>query len=190
MGRYYTSEMLRDPKLQEKTIDYALDKLNPAIQNVGSQALNQLSTKIRPNKKYTTNRKDLDEGALDIQKQLAKLGELHLRTPKGKKYNYCGPGTKLEDRLNSNDPKCRDPINKLDAVCQQPDIAYNEAGDNLAKKHAADKIMEDSIKEIPFGQRPWFATPTMYAIKRKRKLGLGVPKNGKSRRVKKTGKNN
>ena len=51
MGRYYTSEMLRDPKLQKKAIDYALDKLNPAIQNVGSQALNQLSTKIRPQKR-------------------------------------------------------------------------------------------------------------------------------------------
>ena len=38
------------------------------IQNVGSQALDQLSTKIRPNKKYKTNRKDLDGGALDINK--------------------------------------------------------------------------------------------------------------------------
>ena len=34
------------------------------IQNVGSQALNQLSTKVRPKKKYKTNRKDLDGGAL------------------------------------------------------------------------------------------------------------------------------
>ena len=129
-------------------------------------------------------------GGLDIQIQLANLGELHLRTPTGKKYNYCGPGTKLEDRLASNDPKYRDPTNKLDAVCQQHDIAYREAGDDLAKKHAADKIMEDSIKAIPFGQRPWFATLTMYAIKTKRKLGLGVPKNGKSRRIKKTAKKN
>ena len=45
MGRYYSSEALRNPKLQEKAIDYALDKLNPMIQNVGSQALDQLSTK-------------------------------------------------------------------------------------------------------------------------------------------------
>ena len=51
MGRYYGSEALRDPKLQKKGIDNALDKLNPAIQNIGSQALNQLSTKIRPKKK-------------------------------------------------------------------------------------------------------------------------------------------
>ena len=51
-------------------MDYAVDKLNPVIQNVGSQALDQLSTKIRPKKNYKTNRKDLDGGALDIQNVL------------------------------------------------------------------------------------------------------------------------
>ena len=51
MGRYYGSEALRNPKLQrKKPIVYALDKLNPMIQNVGSQALDSLSTKIRPPK--------------------------------------------------------------------------------------------------------------------------------------------
>ena len=60
------------------------------------------------------------------------------------------------------------------AICQTHDITYSLAGDNLAKKHEAVKIMEDCIKAIPFGQRPWFATPTMYAIKTKRTLGLGV----------------
>ena len=44
MGRYYGSEALRNPKLQKKAIDYALDKLNPMIQNVGSQALNLLKS--------------------------------------------------------------------------------------------------------------------------------------------------
>ena len=39
MGRYYGSEALRNPKLQKKAIDYALDQLNPMIQNVGSQVL-------------------------------------------------------------------------------------------------------------------------------------------------------
>ena len=34
------------------------------IQNVGSQALNQLSTKIRPKRKFKIDRKDLDGGAL------------------------------------------------------------------------------------------------------------------------------
>ena len=64
MGKYYGSEALRNPKLQKKAIDYALDKLNPVILNVGSQALNQLSTKIRPKKNYKTNRKDLDGAGL------------------------------------------------------------------------------------------------------------------------------
>ena len=66
MGRYYGSEALRNPKLQKKAIAYALDKLSPVIQSVGSQALDQLSTKIRPKKNYKTNRKDLDgAGFLD-----------------------------------------------------------------------------------------------------------------------------
>ena len=70
MGRYYGSEALRNPKLQKKAIYYALDKLNPMIQNVGSQALDQLSTKIRLKKNCKTNRKDLDGGALDIHKAI------------------------------------------------------------------------------------------------------------------------
>ena len=65
-GRYYASEAMRNPKLQKKAIDFALDKLNPMIQNVGSEALNQLSTKVRPKKNYKTNRKDLDgSGIID-----------------------------------------------------------------------------------------------------------------------------
>ena len=61
MGRYYGSEALRNPKLQKKAIDYALDKLSPMIQNVGSQALNQLSTKIRPKKTTKQTEKILKE---------------------------------------------------------------------------------------------------------------------------------
>ena len=179
MGRYYSSEALRDPKLQKKAIDYALDKLNPMIQNVGSQALDQLSTKIRPKKKYKTNRKDLDGGALDIQKHLSKLGEIHMRTPTMKKYNYCGPGTKLEERLTSNNPKIRDPINNLDAICQKHDIAYSEAK-SLKDKHKADDIMLDEISKIPYMKRPWGTTAVQAMITGKRKLGLGKvrkPKN-------------
>ena len=73
MGRYYGSEALRNPKLQKKALDYALDQLNPMIQNVGSQALDKLSTKIRPKKKYKTNRKDLDGGGVDIHNAILKI---------------------------------------------------------------------------------------------------------------------
>ena len=62
--------------------------------------------------------KKMGQGAgICIQKHLSKLGELHMRTPTLKKYIYCGSGTKLEYRLNSNDPNIRDPINNLDAIC-------------------------------------------------------------------------
>ena len=64
MERYYGSEALRDPKLQSKAIDYALDEAKPFIQSVGKQALDNLSTKIRPDKRYKTDRKDLDGSGL------------------------------------------------------------------------------------------------------------------------------
>ena len=63
-GRYDLSEAMRDPKLQKKAIDYGMKKLDPFIHNIGSQAINQLSKKVRPNKRYKTDRKDLDGGAL------------------------------------------------------------------------------------------------------------------------------
>ena len=75
----YGSEVLRNKLLQKKAINYELKKLSPVIQNVGSQALDQLSTKIRPNKKYKTDRKDLDGGtlmqALDLVKKGINVGQ-------------------------------------------------------------------------------------------------------------------
>ena len=47
MGRYGASELMRNEKFWKKAIDYTLNKLNPTIQNVGSQSLDQLPTKIR-----------------------------------------------------------------------------------------------------------------------------------------------
>ena len=78
-----------------------MDKLNPMIQNVGSQALNQLSTKIRPKKKYKTNRKDLDGGSLDIHKAIGMLPK-----PKGgwtlPGHKYTGPYNDLDSQLKYN----------------------------------------------------------------------------------------
>ena len=92
MGRYYGSEALKNPKIQKKAVDYALDKLDPMIHNVGSEALNQLSTKIRPQKNYKTNRKDLDGGGVDIHKMIGKLPK-----PKG---GFTLPGHKYTGSYN------------------------------------------------------------------------------------------
>ena len=60
------SELMRNENFWKKAIDYTLDKLNPTTENVGSQALDQLPTKIRLNKKYKIDRKDLDcKGIMD-----------------------------------------------------------------------------------------------------------------------------
>ena len=61
----------------------------------------------------------------------------------------------------------------------------------MKDKHIADDVMLDEIAKIPYKDRPWGTTVVQATIAGKRKLGLGNPKNGKSRRVKKkTGKKN
>ena len=60
MGRYGASELMRNKNLQKKTVNYGVSKLTPFIQDSVGSAMDQLSTKVRPNKKYKTDRKDLD----------------------------------------------------------------------------------------------------------------------------------
>lgn len=51
---------MRDPALQKKIISYGIKKAPPIVENLGHELIDQLSTKVRPNEKYKTNRKDLD----------------------------------------------------------------------------------------------------------------------------------
>ena len=60
MGRYGASEALRNKKLQKKAVNYGLSKLTPFIEDTAGKAMDQLSTKVRPKKKYKTGGKDLD----------------------------------------------------------------------------------------------------------------------------------
>ncbi|CAH3172690.1 unnamed protein product, partial [Porites evermanni] len=60
MGRYGASELMRNKNLQKKAVNYGISKLTPFIQDSVGTAMDQLSTKVRPNKKYKTDRKDLD----------------------------------------------------------------------------------------------------------------------------------
>ena len=65
MGRYYGSEALRNPKLQKKAIDYAISKATPFVQKTGSEMFDKLSTKVKPKRRYKTDRKELDGGNLN-----------------------------------------------------------------------------------------------------------------------------
>ena len=82
-ARYYASEALRNKNLQKKAITYGLQKLTPMVQKVGSEALDQLSTKIRPNKNYKTDRKDLDGGSIQLSE---KVNDILTDPQKYKKY--------------------------------------------------------------------------------------------------------
>lgn len=62
--------------------------------------------------------------------------ELHLPG-----YKYCGPGTKLIQRLIRGDK----PINKLDEYCKEHDIAYHKSS-NLKDRHKADIILLEMVK--------------------------------------------
>ena len=48
-----------------------------------------------------------------------------------------------------------------------------------------DRQMVKALDEIPYGQMPKCGQTVRFLITTKQKLGLGVPKNVKSRRVKK-----
>lgn len=97
--------------------------------------------------------------------------ELHLPG-----YQYCGPGTKLEKRLQRGDSG----INPLDAACREHDIAYSQSKD-VNERHKADKVLQErawervKARDSKFGEKAaaWAVTTTMKA---KRKLGMGMKK--------------
>ena len=76
----------------------------------------------------------------------------------------------------------------------QHDVDYSvcgnkSKGDKVKCKNEADRKMVKALDAIPWKERQWGHTVARNAIAAKSKLGMGVkPKNRKSRRVKKTGK--
>lgn len=96
--------------------------------------------------------------------------ELHL--PGG--YQYCGPGTKLRQRLQRGDPG----INELDRACKQHDIEYS-LNDSLVNRHEADHRLEKAAwerlkaKNSKFGEK-LASLAVASAMRAKRKLGMGM----------------
>lgn len=76
----------------------------------------------------------ISEGSGLVDSLINKLPiELHLPG-----YQYCGPGTKLQKRLQRGDPG----INPLDQACKEHDIAYSHSKD-LKQRHEADRILQE-----------------------------------------------
>ena len=70
MGRYGASELTRNKDLQKKAVNYGMKKLSPFIQGTVGSAVDELSTKVRSNKKYVADRPELDGKVLIFIKGL------------------------------------------------------------------------------------------------------------------------
>lgn len=53
-------------------------------------------------------------------------------------YNFCGPGsgTKLNERLDSNDNPITPPVNSIDQACMKHDISYRDNKDLQSREKA------------------------------------------------------
>lgn len=90
-------------------------------------------------KKYKINSKNKKKGYGVIDYIINKLPEVHVPT-----YQYCGPGTDLETRLNRGDPG----INKLDTACKQHDISYSKVNDSKERYKADKALTKQAFKRI------------------------------------------
>ena len=179
MGRYGASELMRNKNLQKKAVNYGINKLTPFIQDSVGTAMDELSTKVRPNKKYKTDRPELDGKGIDVHKQIGKLPK-----PKGgwtlPGHKYTGPYNDLENQVRY-DPETGEileiydqPTGPTDAVAMQHDVDYSVCGDDRKCKNKADRKMVKSLDAIPWKERQWGHTLARTIINTKQKLGLGL----------------
>lgn len=91
-------------------------------------------------------------------------------------YQFCGPGTKLKERLQ----KGQRGINPLDSACREHDIAYSQSK-NLQDRHRADADLISTAnqrlfaKDTRVGERI-AAAAVSSVINVKKKLGMGLRK--------------
>ena len=182
MGKYGASELMRNKNVQKKAVNYGISKLTPFIQNSVGTAMDQLSTKVRPNKKYKTDRPELDGRGLDIHNAILKVAPKKGFVLPG--HNYTGPGNPLEDQLLYDDKGnilkiYQQPTGPTDAVSMQHDVDYTVCGnkpksEQVKCKNEADKKMIKSLDAIPWKKRQWGHAMARTMINTKQKLGMGL----------------
>ena len=59
-------------------------------------------------------------------------------------YRYCGPGTRLSERLARGDP----PKDQLDRACQRHDISYSKSSDTTERSKADKILLEEAWKRV------------------------------------------
>ena len=184
LGRKGASEAVKSDYAKRKIKETANKYLDQALDSFSSD----LSKKLDP----------FSGKGIDIHKAILKVAPKKGFVMPG--HNYTGPGNPLEKQLKHDSTGriieiYQQPTGKTDAVSMQHDVDYTVCGnkpksDQVKCKNEADRKMVKALDAIPWKDRQWGHTIARNAIATKSKLGMGVkkPKNGKSRRVKKTGK--
>ena len=122
MCRYGASEIMRDKKLQKKAVDYGMKKLTPFVYDTAGKALDQLSTKVRPNIQYETDRKDLDGSGI--------IDSLLTSGVKGSPWQV-----DLKKGINLiTDPELWAPVNKMPVADAKKLVQYYKTQYNEAKR--------------------------------------------------------
>lgn len=123
--------------------------------------------------KNKVNRKGVVYGRGLVNRLINSLPiELHLPG-----YQFCGPGTKLEKRLERGDKG----VNGLDAACRIHDIEYSKSND-ITQRHQADRQLAAKAwervkaKDSTLGEK-LSAYLVTNAMKAKTKFGLGMQNN-------------
>ena len=181
-ARDVASHAMKDPKLQQKAINYALKKGRPVIDEAGSAVINKLADAVATEgfRKGKYTRKNLGKG-VDIHKAIGKLPK-----PKGgwtlPGHKYTGPYNDL-DRQVRFDPETGEileiydpPTGKTDAIAMQHDVDYSVCGDDKKCKHLADRKMVRSLDAVPWNERQWGHWLARNMINTKQKVGLGNKK--------------
>ena len=184
LGRKGASEAVKSNYAKQKIKGIANKYLDQALDSFTSD----LSKKLDP----------FSGKGIDIHKAILKVAPKKGFVMPG--HRYTGPGNPLEQQLRY-DPNTgqileiyQQPTGRTDAVSMQHDVDYSVCGnksksDQVKCKNEADRKMVKALDAIPWKDRQWGHAVARNAIAAKSKLGMGVkPKNGKSRRVKKTGK--
>ena len=184
LGRKGASEAVKSDYVKRKIKETANKYLDQALDSFSSD----LSNKLDP----------FSGKGIDIHKAILKVAPKKGFVMPG--HNYTGPGNPLEKQLKHDSTGriieiYQQPTGKTDVVSMQHDVDYTVCGnkpksDQVKCKNEADRKMVKALDAIPWKERQWGHTIARNAIAAKSKIGMGVKKskNGKSRRVKKTGK--
>ena len=137
MGRYGASELMRGPKLQKKAVDYGIKKLTPFVYDTAGKALDQLSTKVRPKKKYKTDR--YGSGVID---------SLLTSGVKGSPWQV-----DWKKGINLiTDPELWAPVNKMPVADAKKLVQYYKDQYKEAKKKGYNKSYNTFVKEMGWGK--------------------------------------